>query len=527
MTNPSKTSRWFGYKTVAILLIAPAFAIAQVPVDDDGNVIGSYEQQSDATVGNGTDAVLFSAEELRELVGPVALYPDDLLAIVLPASAYPLQIAAAARFLDALQDNSDLKPDPDWDDSVIALINYPEIVELMNKDLDWTYRLGEAVIAQQADVVAAVESFRDSAYVAGNLKSDEHQTVSHNDGIIEISPIDDDVIYVPYYEPRRVVVYQPRPVYYYHPHAYPVYYYPYAAHHYFDRGNFWGVTTAFSIGWYSNSLNVFHHSYRGHPYYGHNYYGHHWYRRPSISIYNRTYVNNSRYVNNREGYANRNRSGDRWQARDNRRILTRRNTITRSAQANPRRRVISQQQRDPIRFRQRENRPVAIARNERQPGTARADTPTRRRTYMANTRNDQRENREFRFRERSPGTAGGSSGRSHRNVNTRETQGTGTTARIRQQPRSTAGQPRINGTQRRNASQRQPASVKRTQPRRQEQPPRRATVSKRQEQPPRRATASKRQEHAPRQTSERKRKAQSSGSSHSAGRSNRSRDHRR
>ena len=94
-------------------------AIAQVPVDEDGNLIGQYEVQ----IGEGSDygkpeGALMSATELEELVGPIALYPDDLLAIVLPASTYPLEIVQAARFLEQLEDDKSLEPDESWDDSV-------------------------------------------------------------------------------------------------------------------------------------------------------------------------------------------------------------------------------------------------------------------------------------------------------------------------------------------------------------------------------------------------------------------------
>ena len=180
--------------TTALLFLLPAVTLAQVPVDDNGNVIGKYESQSEVMPIGDDGIPRLSHSDLQELVGPIALYPDDLLAIVLPASAYPLQIVEAARFLEALETDPTLKPDPDWDDSIVALINYPEVVELLNEDLDWTWRLGEAVVAQQADVVSAVESFRDRAYAAGNLKSDSYQTVSNDEGVINISPAAEDVI---------------------------------------------------------------------------------------------------------------------------------------------------------------------------------------------------------------------------------------------------------------------------------------------------------------------------------------------
>ena len=301
--------------TLALLLsmLSPAL-LAQVPVDDDGNVIGAYDAQPSVAVSGNENIPLLSTIDLEELIGPIALYPDDLLAIVLPASVYPLQIVDAARFLEDVKVDPTLTPDPEWDDSIVALLNYPEVIELLNDDIDWTWQLGEAVVAQQADVVAAIETFRDRAYAAGNLKSDSYQNVTHDEGAIQITPVSEDVIYVPYYEPARVVVYQPRPVYYYYPNAYPVYYYPYASNYFFDRGPFWGVTTAFRIGWYSDSLSVFHPSYYGHPYYGRSYPSRWWYRRPSINVYNTTYVRNNTRVT-----VNRHYDGDSWRHRQDRR----------------------------------------------------------------------------------------------------------------------------------------------------------------------------------------------------------------
>ena len=110
--------------TFALLFLLPAISLAQVPVDDDGNAIGQYESD--------TDGLLLSQDELQELVGPIALYPDDLLAIVLPASAYPLQVVEAARFVEAYKNDSSLEPSPDWDESIVALTNYPEVLELLN-----------------------------------------------------------------------------------------------------------------------------------------------------------------------------------------------------------------------------------------------------------------------------------------------------------------------------------------------------------------------------------------------------------
>src|SRR5688572_27960356 len=238
----------------------------------------SPAEAQDESVGLATD------EELHEIVGPIALYPDDLVAIVLPASTYPLQIVQAARFLEDQKNDSSLKPDQEWDDSVVALLNYPEVVKLLNDDLDWTYDLGTAVLNQRADVLDAVQGFRDEAYAAGNLRSDERQTVALEDDTIEIKPADPEVIYVPYYEPERVVVYQPAPVYYYYPRPYPVYYYPYPAYHTFHTGFFWGVNTWFSIGWHSHYVHVYDPFYHGHPYYGWTYYNPFYVRNVYVNV---------------------------------------------------------------------------------------------------------------------------------------------------------------------------------------------------------------------------------------------------
>ena len=121
-------------------------------------------------------AAPLSLDELQEVVGPIALYPDELVAIVLPASTWPLQIVQASRLLDKRKSDPDLKPDEDWDPSVIGLMNYPEVIALMNDDLDWTWKLGEAVAAQQDDVMDAIQKFRGRADEAGNLESNDKVT---------------------------------------------------------------------------------------------------------------------------------------------------------------------------------------------------------------------------------------------------------------------------------------------------------------------------------------------------------------
>ena len=182
-------------------------------------------------------------------------------------------------------------------------MNYPEALELLNDDLDWTWRLGEAVLAQEEAVLAAVGAFREKAQSAGNLESDRKQEVALEDGAIRIKSTSPTRIHVPYYEPAEVVVRQPYRVYHYYPRAYPVYYYPYRRHHPFHDDLFWGVTSAFSIGWSTGRLHWHHYGFHDHPYFGYRYYDPFYYRRPHLYLSLRE--RNHRHRNERHHDRNR------------------------------------------------------------------------------------------------------------------------------------------------------------------------------------------------------------------------------
>jgi uncharacterized membrane protein YgcG len=184
-------------------------------------------------------AAVPSAADLEALVGPFALYPDDLVAIIVPASTFPLQIVQADRFLEKRKADPNLKIDEGWDDSVKALVNYPAVIKKMSSDLEWTEALGNAVVASTPDVMAAIQAFRRKAQSAGNLKSDAKQVVGSEQEVITIVPADPTVIYVPQYVPSQVVV-TGAPVYAYSP-PYPVYYYPYAPGAALATGIIWGA----------------------------------------------------------------------------------------------------------------------------------------------------------------------------------------------------------------------------------------------------------------------------------------------
>ena len=182
-----------------------------------------------------------AAEAMDALVGRIALYPDDLVAIILPASTSPLQIVQADRWLDKRKADPKLAIDDKWDDAVKTLLNYPDVVKMMSNDLDWTSALGEAVVADQGAVLEGVQSFRRRAQAAGNLKSDDKQVVKAEKEIIIIEPADPQVIYVPQYTPSTVVTYGVAPVYGYYPAPYPSYYYPYAPGAALAAGVIWGA----------------------------------------------------------------------------------------------------------------------------------------------------------------------------------------------------------------------------------------------------------------------------------------------
>lgn len=152
-----------------------------------------------------------SSDQLQKLVAPIALYPDPLLAQVLPASTYPLEIVDAARVVKSQSDESKIDSQ-NWDPSVKAVAHYPSVLQMMNNKLDWTQQLGQAVMNQQPDVLAAVQALRAQAKKQGNLKTTPQQNVSDSGSNIVIVPSDPQVVYVPSYDPT-VIYTTPAPAY--------------------------------------------------------------------------------------------------------------------------------------------------------------------------------------------------------------------------------------------------------------------------------------------------------------------------
>ena len=142
-------------------------------------------------------------QQLDQLLGPIALYPDPLIAQILPASTLPTQIVMADRYISGGGDPNQIDQQP-WDPSVQALARYPGVLQWMDQNLDWTTELGQAFLNQQQDVMDSIQRLRQSAYNFGNLQSTPQQQVINDGSDIEIVPVDPQVIYVPVYQPDQV-----------------------------------------------------------------------------------------------------------------------------------------------------------------------------------------------------------------------------------------------------------------------------------------------------------------------------------
>ena len=146
-----------------------------------------------------------SPEELDRLLAPIALYPDALIALILPASTVPSDLVLAARYVGSNGDPAQIADQP-WDDSVKSLARYPDVLKWMDQNLDWTTTIGDAFIDQPADVMNSVQRLRVKALAAGNLFDTPQQTIVKEETSIRIVPAEPDVIYVPEYDPEAVYV---------------------------------------------------------------------------------------------------------------------------------------------------------------------------------------------------------------------------------------------------------------------------------------------------------------------------------
>jgi len=174
-----------------------------------------------------------SAADLEKLVAPIALYPDPLIATLLPASAYPLEVVQAARFVKDTNNIAKLDAQP-WDPNVKEVAHFPDVIAQMSDNIEWMNDLGDAFVNQPKELMDAVQTMRSKAQASGSLKTTpeqvvvvtnsfttnvvEQKTVIVTNQVVQIQPAQPEVIYVPQYNPT--VVYAGYPV------AYPGYYYP-------------------------------------------------------------------------------------------------------------------------------------------------------------------------------------------------------------------------------------------------------------------------------------------------------------
>src|SRR4051812_7963429 len=147
--------------------------------------------------------VRLTRDQLKELTGPIALYPDPLVALILPASTFPSDVVLAARFVQSKEDPALVDEKP-WDESIRGLTRYPDLLTWMDANLEWTTQLGYAYLAQPDDVMDSIQELRAQAQKVGNLVDTPQQRVVHEETQIRIVPAEPEYIYVPYYDPEIV-----------------------------------------------------------------------------------------------------------------------------------------------------------------------------------------------------------------------------------------------------------------------------------------------------------------------------------
>ena len=201
-------------------------------------------------------AFKFKKEELTQMLAPIALYPDSLIAQMLMASTYPQEVVESERWL---RQNKGLKGDAldnalkekTWDPSVKSLCHYPDVLFAMSEKLDQTRKLGDAFLSQEDDVMATIQELRRKAEEQGNLKTTKEQNVIDEEDVITIEPADPQMIYVPQYDPYSV----------YGPWWYPAYppYYWYPPGYYYDGFIGFGLPIFVGFGWFSWTWFDWHH----------------------------------------------------------------------------------------------------------------------------------------------------------------------------------------------------------------------------------------------------------------------------
>ena len=190
------------------LLVSGSLLLASVQIGCASQA-PQADTQPAAEATSPSSQAAWSPDELSQLVAPIALYPDALVAQILAAASYPGEIDDADRWI---QEHSDLKEEElakaadsqSWDPSVKALTQFPSVLAMMNKNLSWTSALGDAYVSQPQNILDAVQAMRQRAQQSGNLASTPQEAVTTEGQTIVIQPADPDVVYVPEYDPWDV-----------------------------------------------------------------------------------------------------------------------------------------------------------------------------------------------------------------------------------------------------------------------------------------------------------------------------------
>jgi hypothetical protein len=248
---------------IAVLAVASSLALEPIAFGQQPASPGAAPPASGAAPPATGDKKTFTQQDLDELMAPIALYPDALMAQILMASTYPLEVVEAARWSKAnpnVKDKAleDAMQKQTWDPSVKALTSVPQVLTMMNEKIDWTQKLGDAFLAQQADLLKTAQSLRKKAEAAGNLKSDDKLTVTktteENVQVIKIEQPNPQVVYVPTYNPSTIYGpwwYAAPPPYYYYPPGYVA-----GSAFWFATGVAVGAAIWGNIGWGGNNVNI-------------------------------------------------------------------------------------------------------------------------------------------------------------------------------------------------------------------------------------------------------------------------------
>jgi uncharacterized protein DUF3300 len=280
------TPRWGRQFLAYMLAVGLLFTTLpqNVPAQENQAQDQTAQDQAPAS-GDATPAYTpQSQDQVDQLVAPIALYPDSLVAQILAASTFPAQIVEADRWVQA---HPDLKGDDlgkavdqqPWDPSVKALCAFPSVLGNMDKNISWTSSLGDAYYNQQQDVTDAIQRMRRKAQAAGNLKSTPQQVVQDQDNNVEIQPAEPDVVYVPAYDPWAVYGYPiaPWPYWYNYPGIW-------------FGGPYLSFGLGFGIGWFGGFG------------WGWGHWGFDWHNHYAIYDHNRYYSHSNTFYNRNNYY---------------------------------------------------------------------------------------------------------------------------------------------------------------------------------------------------------------------------------